>query len=163
MTKVVLAFGSNLGDRAGYIFEAIARLREVIADLRSSSLYQSRPMYVTDQPAFLNGVLVGECDLGPLTLLAQLTAAEHAIGRQKRFQNGPREIDLDLVSYGSLVLASPGLILPHPRLAERKFVLEPLQEIAPDIILPSYGRLDEMLKDVRVEGQRLEKVENAPI
>lgn len=134
MPLSVIAFGSNLGNREGYIREAAARL----GIRHMSNLIETDPMYVTDQPAFINAVGVLETDLGPLALLRLLKQTEDEVGRLPRKRYGPREIDLDLIAYGCLSLRSVvdgkvKLEIPHPRLGEREFVLAPIREIRKEI------------------------------
>lgn len=132
MTKIAVAFGSNLGDRVQNIRRAVELVAGFVGEVRCSSVYETAPMYVEDQPAFLNGALTGLTALGPLSLVRALKSVEHKVGRLPRIANGPREIDLDLLLYGSLSLVSsakPPLVVPHPRIAERRFVLEPLVEL----------------------------------
>lgn len=110
---------------------------KLLAHVDTSSLYESEPMYVEHQPRFVNGVLIAESPLGPLALLDLLKGIELTLGREARTRNGPREVDLDLLAYGSLVLRSPRLVLPHPRWSERRFVVEPLFELAARRQLPA--------------------------
>lgn len=100
--------------------------------LRASSVYETAPRDVEDQPWFLNQVLECETDLFPRQLLERLQKIERAMGRKRRMAKGPREIDLDILLYGDAVVKAPELEIPHPRLAERRFVLEPLVELAPE-------------------------------
>lgn len=135
--RTVIAFGSNLGDREGNI----RRAAETLGVSRISSLHETTPMYVEDQPPFINAVAFLDTELGPLALLRLLKETEAAIGRQPRERYGPREIDLDLIAYGSLQLRSviygeARLQVPHPRLAERSFVLDPLAELDPGFHVP---------------------------
>jgi len=130
---IYIALGSNLGDRA----ENLRQAREQIAAedlrvLRVSSIYETAPRDVEDQPWFLNQVIECETDLFPRQLLARLQKIERAMGRKRRIKKGPREIDLDILLFGDAVVKAPELEVPHPRLAERRFVLEPLAELAPD-------------------------------
>ena len=141
MTTVYLALGSNLGDRRGNLEAAIARLSPAVTVTARSAVYETAPMYVTDQPAFLNMALRAETDLAPEALLAHLKGIEAALGRRsdgERF--GPREVDLDILLYGGAVLANAALEIPHPRMAERAFVLRPLADVAADVRHPVLGR-----------------------
>lgn len=161
MTQVVVALGSNLGDREGRIGEAIARLSEWVQEVRISRLYRTAPLYLEDQPEFLNACLIGRTSFGPLRLLRALKAIELALGRRPRGRNEPREIDLDLVAYGRLVFRQapglpPGLTVPHPRAGERRFVLEPLFELEPEFVLPDQGAVRELLSRDSVSRQPLE-------
>ena len=164
MTRVAIAFGSNLGDRERHVREALKLLERGVAVELVSSLYETAPMYVEDQPSFLNGVAVGETDLGPIALVALLKQIERVVGRTPAERNGPREIDLDLVLYGSLVLRSEGsvsVVVPHPRLAERRFVLEPLHEVAPEEFVPLVGPVDALLEREDVASQSVRRLDAA--
>lgn len=152
--RALLALGSNLGDRARAINRAVAALSPFARVTATSSLYESAPQYVQDQPSFLNAVVEVITELQPSALLHELKRVERALGRRSGVRWGPREIDLDLVLYGEpsadaafgTVLrveathdAPHALELPHPRLAERDFVLEPLAECAPNAVHPVLG------------------------
>jgi len=140
MDRVAIALGSNLGDRAAHLDFAIARLRDSIQNLRVSSYHETEPVDVPDtQSAFLNAACVGDTALSARELLALLHAIEHERGRQRPFQNAARTLDLDLILFGNLVLDDAGIIVPHPRFRERRFVLAPLAEIAPDLVDPVTG------------------------
>ena len=146
---VLIALGSNLGDRLGAMQRALDALSSSIKWKRASKVYETKPMYVEDQPAFLNAAVLGETSLGPFGLLALLKSTELSIGREGGERFGPREIDLDLIAYGQLRLSSRrgerSLELPHPRLLERRFVLAPLADVAGELNLPGMGRVDELL------------------
>lgn len=132
MQRVFIALGSNLGDRHGNLDQALQAMSAIVDITARSSEYETDPQYVLDQPAFLNMVVAGETRLAAEPLLAELKRIEAAIGRVPTRRNGPRIIDLDILSYGDHVMESGRLTLPHPRIAERRFVLEPLCEIAPE-------------------------------
>ncbi len=140
-----IAFGSNLdsaaGDRAANLIHAVEQLRTLGEVLAVSRLYDTAPVGYLDQPRFLNGAALLETDLEPLALLERLLAIEQAMGRNRAntVEKGPRVIDLDLILYGSLILQTNILTLPHPAMRERRFVLEPLAEIAPEMIDPVTG------------------------
>ncbi len=140
MTTVFLALGSNLGDRKTNLYTAIDFLRRKITIQRLSSIYETEPAYVTDQPPFLNLVLQGETDLKPMELLRLAKSIEHEMGRQKTIRFGPRVVDVDILLYGDERIRAPLLIVPHPRMTERAFVLIPLAEIAPDLVIPGTDR-----------------------
>lgn len=130
MSVVYLALGSNMGDRAAFLRAAIERLQPEVRIATLSPVYETAPMYVTDQPAFLNMVIKGETALQPPALLALAKRVEADLGRRAdgpRF--GPRPIDVDILFYGNLCLHTPELEIPHPRLTERAFVLRPLADM----------------------------------
>lgn len=136
MTRVFLGIGTNLGDRERNLQAALAILSQKMVILKESSIYQTAPWGYLDQPAFLNQVIEAQTDLSPLNLLGFLKDTEKALGRQANFRYGPRLIDLDILFYGSRVIQTPRLQIPHPRIAQRAFVLVPLAEIAPDFVHP---------------------------
>ena len=140
MTPVAIALGSNLGDRAGNLQEAAQRIARFVQQLRLSSLHDTEPLGVAPQPRFLNAAGVGATALGARDLLNELLAVEQALGRVRPFAGAPRTIDLDLILYNAAVIDEPGLTVPHPRFRDRRFVLAPLVEIAPDWIDPVTGR-----------------------
>ena len=136
LVPVAIALGSNLGDRERYLREAVAALQDFISNLRVSSFHETAPVGVGDQPAFLNGVAVGETSLGAGALLNRLLDIERQFGRERPYAGAPRTLDLDLILYGDAVLDEPDLSVPHPRFRERAFVLEPLAEIAAEWVDP---------------------------
>ena len=136
-----IALGSNLGDRRAHLEWAVDRLRELLSDLRVSSFIETEPVDMPGpQPPFLNGAVVGETALAPEALLGELLALERERGRERTGVRAPRTLDLDLLLYGDLIVDSPTLVIPHPRFAERAFVLEPLAEIAPQMRDPRTGK-----------------------
>jgi 2-amino-4-hydroxy-6-hydroxymethyldihydropteridine diphosphokinase len=143
-----IGLGSNLGDREGFLRRAVDLLRaeseiEVVA---VSSVRETDPVGFPDQPRFLNAAVEVETSLPPRELLERLLEVERAIGRRRDGPlYGPRTIDLDLLLYADQVVDEPGLTVPHPRLAERLFVLEPLQELTPDLVVPGRGPVSELL------------------
>ncbi|MEZ4859710.1 MAG: dihydropteroate synthase [Caldilineaceae bacterium] len=137
---VYLALGSNVGDRARQLHTALRLLRELATVEATSFLYETPPAYVTDQPPFLNAACRVTTDLTPHALLAALKGIEETMGRVKTIRFGPRNIDLDIIFYGDSQIASAELTIPHPRLAERAFVLEPLCDLAPDLRDPVSGQ-----------------------
>ncbi|MCC6175945.1 MAG: dihydropteroate synthase [Chloroflexi bacterium] len=142
-TPVYLGVGANLGDRAGAIAAAIQHLSEEsgLRVIRRSTLYETAPYSVTDQPAFLNAVIEAETTLSPQRLLDALQQVERLLGRQRRERWGPREIDVDLLLYGQEQVVTPNLIVPHPGLWERLFVVAPLAELCPDLHAPDGATL----------------------
>lgn len=153
MTRVYIALGGNLGDRLANLEAAIAALAPQVAVLERSPVYESDPKYVTDQPRFLNMVLAAETDLDAPSLLAFLKSIEKRLGRRPGERNRPRPIDLDIVFFGDEVIDLPDLTVPHPRLAERAFVLRPLADIAPVGIHPGTGlSIAEMLDALDDDG-----------
>jgi dihydroneopterin aldolase/2-amino-4-hydroxy-6-hydroxymethyldihydropteridine diphosphokinase/dihydropteroate synthase len=137
---VYLALGSNVGDRAHNLHTALRALRDFATGVETSFLYVTPPAYVTDQPEFLNAACRITTQLAPHALLAALKQIEQRMGRAKTVRFGPRNIDLDILFYDDLQLASDTLTIPHPRLAERGFVLTPLQDLAPAFVHPILGK-----------------------
>jgi 2-amino-4-hydroxy-6-hydroxymethyldihydropteridine diphosphokinase len=141
--RAYLALGSNLGDRQGYLDRALQALQEHpnINVTRTSTYYETEPVGgPPGQGPYLNAAAEVETDLEPQALLQALLEIEQQLGRVRRERHGPRTIDLDLLLYGDRVIDEPGLQVPHPRLPERSFVLEPLAEIAPDVVHPVLGK-----------------------
>ena len=137
----VVALGSNLGDRQAHLEFAIGRLRNLLEDIRLSTVHETDPVGVVgDQPRFLNAAVVGRTTLGAGELLAALQAIERDAGRERPFPGAARTLDLDLILFGECVIDRPDLHVPHPRFRERRFVLEPLAEIAPDLKDPVSGQ-----------------------
>ena len=136
MIRVFLGIGTNLGDRERNLQAALAILSQKMVILKESSIYQTAPWGYLDQPAFLNQAIEAQTDLSPLNLLGFLKDTEKALGRQANFRYGPRLIDLDILFYGNRIIQTPRLQIPHPRIAQRAFVLVPLAEIAPDFVHP---------------------------
>ena len=150
MKTVYIALGSNLGDRVENLLLARERIVSPHVRLtRASSIYETAPREILDQPWFLNQVVLAETTLFPRQLLARLLRIEHEMGRQRTVAKGPRVIDLDILLFGDAVIHTAGLEIPHPRMAERRFVLEPLAELAPALRPPrSSLTVQEMLNKV---------------
>jgi 2-amino-4-hydroxy-6-hydroxymethyldihydropteridine diphosphokinase len=148
MARVAIALGSNLGDRDAYLRDGADALRAVIPDLSISSTHETA--YVgagASQPSYLNAAAVGHTDRPPRELLNFLLETEQRFGRDRPYPDAPRTLDLDLILYDLEIIDQPGLVVPHPRFRRRRFVLEPLVEIAADWIDPVTGRrMDELLR-----------------
>lgn len=162
MTAVTayLGLGANLGCRDANLREAVARLEATpgIAVLRVSSIYETEPVGLKEQPWFLNGVVEVAVTLGPEALLERILAIEAALGRVRCVRWGPRPIDIDILLYGNTVVNRPGLRIPHPGLKERAFVLLPLHELVPDLVLPDGEPLAAMVARLdRAGGPRVVK------
>jgi 2-amino-4-hydroxy-6-hydroxymethyldihydropteridine diphosphokinase len=151
LATVYLALGANIGDRLASLQAALSALPAWMHHLVCSPVYETQPWGYTDQPAFLNQAVSGETRLTPEDLLFKLKSLETSLGRTPTFRNGPRRIDIDILMYADRVLDTPTLVLPHPRLGERAFVLVPLADIAPDVVPP---RLDKSVRDLLAEVDR---------
>jgi 2-amino-4-hydroxy-6-hydroxymethyldihydropteridine diphosphokinase len=150
---VYLALGTNLGDRSGNLKQAIAALTPQLDVKAKSQVYETPPWGFEEQPKFLNQVVKANTYLDPEPLLKHLKRLEVALGRQESFPNGPRLIDIDLLFYDDLVLNKPSLVIPHPRLHERGFVLLPLMDVAPNLVHPVQQKtVQELVALVNVEG-----------
>lgn len=152
MAEAILGLGSNLGDREENLRQAIMRVARGTGRVTGmSSVYETKPMYYERQGWFLNCVIALETTLGPEELLRRLQTIEKELGRRPSERYGPRVIDLDILFYGSDVLSQPGLEIPHPKLAERPFVLVPLNEIRPSLAHPVLGKeVSELLAEAGV-------------
>jgi 2-amino-4-hydroxy-6-hydroxymethyldihydropteridine diphosphokinase len=147
--KVALALGSNLGDREAHLRGAIEALLPAFSHLRVSSFYETTPVDVPGPaPMFLNAAATGESELSAPAVLDLLLTIEQRFGRERPYVGAPRTIDLDLILYGERVINAAGLIVPHPRFRERRFVLEPLAEIAADWVDPVTGNTVRELFDL---------------
>jgi 2-amino-4-hydroxy-6-hydroxymethyldihydropteridine diphosphokinase len=153
MPIIYLALGTNLGDRMENLRRAIAALSPTLHVTALSPVYETPPWGYADQPAFLNMALAGETKSEPRELIVFLKNLETELGREKTFRNGPRLIDMDILFYDDLVFEQADLVIPHPHLHERAFVLVPLNDIAPELVHPVLKRnVHELLKDVDTKG-----------
>jgi 2-amino-4-hydroxy-6-hydroxymethyldihydropteridine diphosphokinase len=144
--RVALGLGSNVGDRRAHLETALSDLRARLEVLAVSRFVATEPVGGPPQGEFLNAAALVETELSPRALLELAHALEDAAGRQREVRWGPRPLDIDLLLYGDEVVRDADLVIPHPRLHERRFVLEPLAEIAPDWIVP---RLDRTVRELR--------------
>ena len=156
--QAFIALGANLGQPAKQVRRAIALicLLPNTRLVKCSSFFTSTPVGYTAQPDFINAVVEISTRLSPDGLLEALFAIESALGRERHFINGPRTIDLDLILYGERTVKSAELEIPHPRMVERAFVLVPLVEIAPEILIPGQGRAADLLPNVA--DQKLHRI-----
>jgi len=129
MTTVFLALGSNVGDSLGYITAAIEQLGENVTHIVQAPIYRSHAAGYTDQADFLNTAISGETKLTPQELLLFVKEVEKTVGRIERFRWGPREIDIDIIFYGNQIISENNLVIPHQKMAERDFVLQPLLDL----------------------------------
>jgi 2-amino-4-hydroxy-6-hydroxymethyldihydropteridine diphosphokinase len=146
--KTVIALGSNLGDSKSIFSEAIIQIGKSVEVESISKFYETIPVGGPEQPNYLNAVLIGDTQIPPLELLTQLQSIENGAGRVREERWGPRTLDLDLIIYGDLLMKEELLTLPHPRAHERSFVLEPWVEIDPQAVLPGYGKIGVLLKQI---------------
>ena len=159
MRKVVyLSLGSNLGDRSANLHAAIDQLRALGEVVAVSSFYETEPVELTAQPWFLNCAVKLETGKMPKQLLAAILAIEQQMGRRRTLKKGPRIIDIDILLFGSSVIEMKGLTVPHPAMHERRFVLDPLTEIAPDIRHPVFKQTIRELRDALPPGHAVRKI-----
>ncbi len=158
MVEVYLALGSNLGDRAQNLEAAIAGLSDFVDVTRVSPTYQTEPKYVEDQPQFFNLVVAGRTEIASSDLLASVKALETSLGRVPSERYGPRLIDIDIIFYGDELIDLPDLIVPHPGLAERAFVLRPLADIGPTKRHPASGNTVKTMLDDLPEDDGIKRV-----
>ena len=146
---IYLALGSNLGDRMGNLASAVERLYQKMTIQKVSSVYETEPVYYEEQPLYFNAVVSAVTELEPSDLLRFVKGIENDLGRQHSFRNAPRLIDIDILFYGDRVVQTAELIIPHPGIAERAFVLAPLAEIAPELVHPvTHEKVEDLLSVV---------------
>lgn len=151
MPRAYIGLGANLGDRERTLRLAVDRLgqREAVEVVAVSELRETEPVGVVDQPRFLNGAVAVDTALTPRALLDVLLEVERGLGRVRDGERwGPRTVDLDLLLYGDLSVEEPGLSVPHPHLHERRFALEPLAELDPELEIPGRGRVSTLLAEL---------------
>lgn len=165
LRRAALALGSNLGDRLDYLQAAVDALTESpeIVPVAVSSVYETEPVGTrTDQPQFLNAVLIVDTSLPPRSLFERCKAAEDAFGRSRKEPKGPRTLDLDLLAVGGYTINDPDLIVPHPQFAERAFVLIPWAEVDPDFEVPGHGRVAD-LRDASQDEHEVRRLDDVAI
>lgn len=159
MHKIVyLSLGSNLGDRAANLRTAIEKLADLGSVVAVSSFYETEPVEMVAQPWFLNCAVKLDTEKMPRQLISGILNLEQTMGRQRKQQKGPRIIDIDILLFGSSIIEIPSLTIPHPKLHERRFVLEPLSEIAPDARHPVFKRTMRQLRDSLPPGQTVKRL-----
>ena len=152
-----LSLGSNVGNREGHLRNAIARLQAHGPIVSVSSFYETEPVEFTDQAWFLNGVVALETKETPEQLMAAILEIEQSMGRKRLQRKGPRSIDIDILLAGATILDSPALTIPHPAMHQRRFVLQPLAEIAPDVRHPVLKKTIRELLEALPAGQEVRK------
>jgi 2-amino-4-hydroxy-6-hydroxymethyldihydropteridine diphosphokinase len=163
-TIAYLSLGSNIGDRAENLRTAIDHLRASGRVIAISSFYETEPVEFTDQPWFLNCAVALETEAPAQELLVKILDIEKKMGRQRTGQQkGPRILDIDIVLFGDVVVGAPGLTIPHPTMHQRRFVLEPLAEIAPNAYHPVLRQTVRELRDALPAGQAARRIENTEL
>jgi len=155
---VYLSLGSNLGDRSANLHQAIEKLRELGTVAAVSSFYDTEPVELTSQPWFLNCAAKLDTEKMPRQLMAAILGIEQEMGRQRKQSKGPRTIDIDILLFGSSIIDIPSITVPHPKLHQRRFVLEPLAEIAPEVRHPVLKRTVREMRDALPAGQTVKRV-----
>jgi len=156
--RAYLSLGSNIGNREGNLEAALARLGKLGTVAAVSSFYETEPIECTAQPWFLNCAALLETEKMPRQLLKAVLDLERQMGRRRTQVKGPRKIDIDILLFGNVVIKTKGLTIPHPALHERRFVLEPLVQIAPDVRHPVLKKTIRELRDELEPGQEVRKV-----
>ncbi len=156
--RVYLSLGSNVGDREDHLRGAITRLESIARVISVSSFYETEPMEVTNQPWFLNCAVKAETTKVPKQFMAAVLEMEREMGRLRTMKKGPRTIDIDILLFGDAVVDSPEVTIPHPAMHERRFVLEPLVEIAPEARHPVFKKTVSEMLDALPGGQTVRKV-----
>jgi 2-amino-4-hydroxy-6-hydroxymethyldihydropteridine diphosphokinase len=154
---VYLSLGSNLGDRAGNLRLALDKLGELGTIEAVSAFYETEPVGLTSQPWFLNCAAKLSTEKMPRQLISGILNLEQGMGRQRKQKDGPRIIDIDILLFGTSVIDTRSLTVPHPRLHERRFVLEPLAEVAPEVRHPIFKRTVRELRDALPPGQAVRR------
>jgi len=157
--RVYLSLGSNVGDRTAQLRNAIAHLGAAGRVVAESSLYETEPLEFTEQPWFLNCAVALETKKTPQQLMAAILSIEEQMGRRRIQKKGPRSIDIDILLFGDKIIDSPELTIPHPAMHQRRFVLEPLVEIAPKVIHPRLKKTIGELLDKLPTGQKVRRAE----
>jgi len=157
LKTVYLSLGSNLGDRRANLESAISRLSQLGEVVAVSSFYETEPVEVTSQPWFLNCAVKLETEKMPKQLLKGILDLEREMGRRRTQKKGPRNIDIDILLFGNSIVETKGLAIPHPALHERRFVLEPLAEIAPEMRHPVFKKTIREMRDALPVGQAVRK------
>jgi 2-amino-4-hydroxy-6-hydroxymethyldihydropteridine diphosphokinase len=153
MHTIYLGLGSNLGDRGDNLRRAVKALAPKVRVVRESAVYETPPWGVENQPGFLNMTLKAETELAPAALRDHVKNVERKVGRKRTFRWGPRVIDIDILLYDDLIVDTPNLVIPHPQMHKRPFVLVPLASIAPDIKHPLLGfSMQQLLEHVDASG-----------
>ncbi len=164
MPKLVyLSLGSNVGDRVAQLRDALARLSVIGHVVAVSSVYETEPVEFTQQPWFLNCAVVLETDKTPQQLMSVILGIEEEMGRRRVQKKGPRSIDIDILLFDDTIMESKELTIPHPAMHQRRFVLEPLAEIAPEVLHPPLKKTIRELRDALPEGQVVRRVQKFEI